>query len=185
MSNRDASPLSGPMKGIKILDIGTMIAAPLAAAALADQGADVIKVEAPGIGDLTRYVGASCNGVSTIFQGVNRGKRSIALNLKSEDGVAILHRMVKDVDVIIHNFRPGVPERLRVDYATLSKINPNVIYVSVSGFGPTGPMSSKAAYDNVVQTFAGVAMSQKDAQTGEPASEQLQPTSSRAMNGTT
>jgi crotonobetainyl-CoA:carnitine CoA-transferase CaiB-like acyl-CoA transferase len=121
MSHQDASPACGPLSGIRILDIGTMIAAPLAAGALADQGADVIKVEAPGIGDLTRYVGASCNGVSTIFQGVNRGKRSIAVNLKSAAGVAILHRLAKDVDVVIHNFRPGVPERLGVDYATLSR----------------------------------------------------------------
>lgn len=172
MNNQDASPACGPLKGIRILDIGTMIAAPLAAGALADQGADVIKVEAPGIGDLTRYVGASCNGVSSIFQGVNRGKRSIAVNLKSESGVAILHRLAKDVDVVIHNFRPGVPERLGVDYATLSQINPEIIYVSVSGFGREGPMSRKAAYDNVVQAFAGIAMSQKGALTGEPAQYQ-------------
>ncbi|MBK6740784.1 MAG: CoA transferase [Haliea sp.] len=172
MSHQDASPACGPLSGIRILDIGTMIAAPLAAGALADQGADVIKVEAPGIGDLTRYVGASCNGVSTIFQGVNRGKRSIAVNLKSAAGAAILHRLARDVDVVIHNFRPGVPERLGVDYATLSQINPEIIYVSVSGFGHAGPMSGKAAYDNVVQAFAGVAMSQKDAQTGEPAQYQ-------------
>jgi crotonobetainyl-CoA:carnitine CoA-transferase CaiB-like acyl-CoA transferase len=171
MSEQDDSP-SGPLRGVRVLDIGTMIAAPLAAGTLADQGAAVIKVEVPGIGDLTRYVGASCNGVSTIFQGVNRGKRSMALNLKSEAGVAILHRVVKDVDVVIHNFRPGVPERLGADYATLSKINPELIYVSVSGFGREGPMAEKAAYDNVVQAFAGVAMSQKDAQTGEPAQYQ-------------
>ncbi|MBK6739890.1 MAG: CoA transferase [Haliea sp.] len=150
MSHQDASPACGPLSGIRILDIGTMIAAPLAAGALADPRAlSVIKVEAPGIGDLTRYVGASCNGVSTIFQGVNRGKRSIAVNLKSAAGVAILHRLAKDVDVVIHNFRPGVPERLGVDYATLSQINPEIIYVSVSGFGHAGPMSGKAAYDNV------------------------------------
>ena len=162
------NPPAGPLQGIRILDIGTMVAAPLAAGILADQGAEVIKVETPGIGDLTRYVGATCNGVSAIFQGVNRGKRSIAINLKTESGVAILHRMIADVDVILHNFRPGAPERLRVDYATLSALNPELVYVSITGFGHKGPMSHKAAYDNVVQAFAGVAMGQKDAQTGEP-----------------
>ncbi|CAA0114388.1 Acetyl-CoA:oxalate CoA-transferase [Halioglobus japonicus] len=165
----DKATPNGPLHGIKVLDIGSMVAAPLAAGILADQGAEVIKVETPGIGDLTRYVGATCNGVSSIFQGVNRGKRSIAIDLKSESGVEILHRMVREVDVIIHNFRPGVADRLQADYSTLSAINPELIYVSVSGFGHEGPMAQKAAYDNVVQAFAGVAMSQRDAQTGEPA----------------
>lgn len=163
---------SGPLQGIRILDIGSMIAAPLAAGVLADQGAEVIKVETPGIGDLTRYVGATCNGVSAIFQGVNRGKRSIAIDLKSAAGTEILHRMIQEVDVIIHNFRPGVAARLQADYTTLSAINPHLIYVSVSGFGHEGPMSQKAAYDNVVQAFTGVAMSQRDAQSGEPSQYQ-------------
>ncbi len=166
------NPSSGPLQGIKILDIGSMIAAPLAAGILADQGAEVIKVEQPGIGDLTRYVGATCNGVSAIFQGVNRGKHSIAIDLKSQAGVEILHRMIAEVDVLIHNFRPGVVEKLQADYATLSAINPNLIYVSVSGFGHEGPMSKKAAYDNVVQAFTGVAMSQINSHDGEPAQYQ-------------
>ena len=167
-----ASAASGPMRGIKVLDIGTMIAAPLAGGVLADQGAEVIKVEAPGLGDLMRYVGANCNGVGAMYQNVNRGKRSIALNLKAEEGVKILHRMVEETDVIIHNFRPGVAQRLQADYATLSAINPQLIYLSVTGFGHEGPMSNKAAYDNVVQTFAGVAMSQTDPRVGEPSQYQ-------------
>lgn len=168
MTINDNSQASGPLQGIKVLDIGTMLAAPLAAGVLGDQGADVIKVEPPGIGDLMRYMGATLNGVSAIFQGVNRGKRSLALNLKSEQGLAVLHRMITEVDVIIHNFRPGVAEKLGVDYATLSAINPQLIYLSVTGFGHTGPMSKKAAYDNVIQAFAGVALSQADVETGEP-----------------
>ena len=166
------STSSGPLQGIRILDIGSMIAAPLAAGILADQGAEVIKVEPPGIGDLTRYVGATCKGVSAIFQGVNRGKQSIAIDLKSEAGVEILHRMIGEVDVIIHNFRPGVAEKLQADYTTLSGINPDLIYVSVSGFGHEGPMAQKAAYDNVVQAFTGVAMSQTNRHDGEPAQYQ-------------
>lgn len=162
----------GPMSGIKVLDIGTMIAAPLAGGVLADQGAEVIKVETPGLGDLMRYVGANCNGVGAMYQNVNRGKRSIALNLKTQEGIEVLHRLVKQVDVIIHNFRPGVAERLQADYATLAALNPQLVYLSVTGFGHEGPMSKKAAYDNVVQTFAGVAMSQTDPRVGEPSQYQ-------------
>lgn len=173
MSNSDAvTNPTGPMRGIKVLDIGTMIAAPLAGGVLADQGAEVIKVETPGLGDLMRYVGANCNGVGALYQNVNRGKRSIALDLKAESGVEILHRLVAEVDVIIHNFRPGVAERLKADYATLSAINPELVYLSVTGFGHEGPMSKKAAYDNVVQVFAGVAMAQTDPRVGEPSQYQ-------------
>lgn len=173
MSDQDALDTSrGPLSGVRILDIGTMIAAPLAGGILADQGAEVIKVETPGIGDLMRYVGASCKGVGGLYQNVNRGKRSLALNLKSDGGVEVLHRLIEQVDVIIHNFRPGVAERLHADYATLSAINPGLIYLSVTGFGHAGPMAKKAAYDNVVQAFAGVAMTQTDRRSGEPSQYQ-------------
>lgn len=162
----------GPLSGVRILDIGTMIAAPLAAGILADQGARVIKVETPGIGDLMRYVGANCKGVGGMYQNVNRGKRCLALNLKNEGGVEVLHRMIREVDVIVHNFRPGVAARLRADYDTLSAINPDLIYLSVTGFGHEGPMAKKAAYDNVVQAFAGVSMTQIDKRIGEPSQYQ-------------
>lgn len=158
----------GPMAGIKVLDIGVMLAAPLAGGILADQGAEVIKVEAPGIGDVMRYIGATCNGVGAINQGVNRGKRSLALDLKTDEGLQIIHRLVAEADVLIHNFRPGVAEKLKVDYDTLRAINPELIYLSVTGFGHEGPMAQRAAYDNVVQAFAGVAMSQANVETGEP-----------------
>lgn len=158
----------GPMEGVKVLDIGVMLAAPLAAGILADQGAEVIKVEPPGIGDVMRYIGATCRGVGAINQGVNRGKRSLALDLKTEEGLEIVHRLAADADVLIHNFRPGVAEKLKVDYQTLRAINPGLIYLSVTGFGHEGPMAHRAAYDNVIQAFTGVAMSQADAETGEP-----------------
>lgn len=158
----------GPMEGVKVLDIGVMLAAPLAAGILADQGAEVIKVEPPGIGDVMRYIGATCRGVGAINQGVNRGKRSLALDLKTEEGLEIVHRLAADADVLIHNFRPGVAEKLKVDYQTLRTINPGLIYLSVTGFGHEGPMAHRAAYDNVIQAFTGVAMSQADAETGEP-----------------
>lgn len=160
--------IEGPLKGIKILDIGTMLAAPLAGSILADQGAEVIKVETPGLGDLMRYVGASCNGLSALWQMTNRGKRSLALNLKVKEGLDILYKLVEDTDVVLHNFRPGVSEKLGVDYKALKKVNPNIIYLSVTGFGDTGPYANRAAYDNVVQAFSGVAYSQADIETGEP-----------------
>lgn len=162
------SPTMGPMQGVKILDLGNMIAGPAAAGILADQGAEVIKVEPPGIGDVMRYLGACRGGVSGLFQNSNRGKRSLALNLKSAEAIEIIHRLIPSVDVVIHNFRRGVAERLGIDYESLKKANPDLIYLWINGFGAEGPMAAKAAFDNVIQAFAGVAQSQSDVETGEP-----------------
>lgn len=150
----------GPLEGIKILDIGSMLAAPWSTTLLADQGAQVIKIEPPGIGDVQRYVGAMRNGFSGLHQAVNRGKRSLALDLKTDAGLAVVRKLVAQTDVITHNFRPGVPEKLHIDYDTLRAINPRLIYLSVTGFGHEGPMAGRAAYDNVIQAFTGVAMNQ-------------------------
>ncbi len=158
----------GPMAGVRILDIGSMLAAPWSTTLLADQGADVIKIEPPGLGDVQRYLGAVRNGFSALHQAVNHGKRSLALDLKQPDALAAVHKLVAETDVVAHNFRPGVAERLGVDYATLAAINPELVYLSVTGFGHEGPLAGKAAYDNVIQAFAGVAMSQADTSTGEP-----------------
>ena len=152
----------GPMQGVRVLDLGNMIAGPAAASILSDQGAQVIKVEPTGIGDVMRYLGSSRGGVSTLFHNSNRGKRSLALDLKSDKAIAIIHRLVERSDVVLHNFRIGVDERLGVDYASLSKINPQLIYLWVNGFGATGPMVGNAAYDSVIQAFSGVAQSQAD-----------------------
>ncbi|MFK7732208.1 MAG: CaiB/BaiF CoA transferase family protein, partial [Pseudomonadales bacterium] len=132
------------------------------------QGADVIKVEPPGIGDVMRYVGSSCNGISGLYHATNRGKRSLTLNLKAKEGIDVINRLVATADVVAHNFRPGVAERLGIDYESLKKHNPELIYLSVCGFGDRGPFSHKAAYDNVIQAFAGVAQSQANQETGEP-----------------
>jgi crotonobetainyl-CoA:carnitine CoA-transferase CaiB-like acyl-CoA transferase len=160
--------MSGPMAGIRVLDLGAMIAGPAAATILADQGADVIKIEPAGVGDLMRYLGAMRNGVSSLFHNCNRGKRSLALNLKSAAGVKLLKQLVRSADVVVENFRPGVTERLGIDYQSLRAENPAIIYLSVSGFGDQGPLAGKSAYDNVIQTFAGVAQSQADRDSGEP-----------------
>ncbi|MGI9288422.1 MAG: CaiB/BaiF CoA transferase family protein [Pseudomonadales bacterium] len=159
---------TGPLRGIKIIDLSTAIAAPFAVAMLADQGADVIKVESPGFGDIARYIGASRNGMGAMFQMSNRGKRGMALNLKEERGIEILKSLAEDADVVIHNFRVGVVERLGISYADLSSNNPNLIYCSVYGYGHTGPYAHKRAYDNVIQCFSGVAHTQADVDTGEP-----------------
>ena len=159
---------AGPLAGVRILDLATAIAAPFATSLLADQGADVIKVESPGMGDILRFVGANRNGVSAIYNMTNRGKRALVLNLKVEEGVDILKRLVETSDVLIHNFRPGVVERLGIDYDSLRAVNPDLIYVSVYGFGHTGPAAGKRAYDNVIQAFSGLAYNQANPETGEP-----------------
>ncbi|MDX1734129.1 MAG: CoA transferase, partial [Halioglobus sp.] len=158
----------GPLAGIRILDIGSMLAAPWSTTLLGDQGAQVIKIEPPGLGDVQRYLGAMRNGVSALHQAVNRGKRSLALDLKQEQGLQVFYQLVADADVVAHNFRPGVAEKLGVGYDELARINPQLVYLSVSGFGHEGPMAGRPAYDNVIQAFAGVALSQADTQTGEP-----------------
>lgn len=163
-----SSPTQGPMSGVRVLDLGSMIAGPAAASILADQGADVIKVEPPGVGDVMRYLSATRGGVSGLFQNSNRGKRSIAVDLKSTEGMEVIRRLASRVDVVLHNFRNGVAERLGIDYESLRAENPDIIYLWVNGFGALGEMSGKAAFDNVIQAFAGVAQSQSDAKTGEP-----------------
>ena len=151
-----------------MLDLATAIAGPFAGSILADQGAEVIKVEAPGIGDILRYVGAHRNGVSALFHMTNRGKRSIALNLKTPKGIEILKRLAAEHDVLMHNFRHGVMERLGIDYEIMRRENPDLIYISVHGFGHAGPHADKRAYDNIIQAFAGLAYNQADTNTGEP-----------------
>jgi crotonobetainyl-CoA:carnitine CoA-transferase CaiB-like acyl-CoA transferase len=156
------------MQGIRVVDLGAMIAGPMATTVLCDQGADVIKVEPPGIGDVMRHLGATRNGISGLYHSTNRGKRSLAVDMKSPEGRAVVQDLASTADVVVQNFRPGVAERLGVDYETLSALNSRLVYLSVCGFGDRGPMAHKSAYDNVIQAFAGVAQSQADPKTGEP-----------------
>ena len=163
-----SNPANGPMQGVRVLDLGSMIAGPAAASILADQGADVIKVEPTGSGDVMRYLGATRGGVSGLYHACNRGKRSIALDMKTDEGRAVVHSLIDEVDVVLHNYRDGVAERLGIDYQTLSARNPDIIYLWVNGFGESGPMAGKPAYDSVIQAYTGVAQSQSDHKTGEP-----------------
>ena len=149
--------MAGPLDGVRVVDLSVMISGPLATMMLADQGAEVIKVESPGLGDLMRYLGSTRNGMGALFAMCNRGKRSVVLDLKSDDGRAALAALFADADVIVQNFRPGAMERLGFGYDTVRAMNPGVIYVSISGFGTTGPYSKKRVYDNVVQGYSGFA----------------------------
>lgn len=133
-----------------------MLAGPFCTALLAEMGAEVIKIEAPGRGDDSRQFLPFKNGESGLFMLVNKAKKSVTLDLKSPRGVEILHRLVRDADILVANFRPGADARLGADYATLKKINPALVQASISGFGQEGPLSRRPAYDIVAQAMSGL-----------------------------
>ena len=145
-----------PLAGIRVLDFSKVLAGPLCTQYLGDMGADVVKIEAKERGDDTRRWPPFEGEDGTIFLSVNRNKRSLALDLKSDAGRDIVARMVKTADVVIESFGPGVPERLGVDYAALSAINPGIIYSSISGYGSLGPRQKGKGYDVVLQAFSGM-----------------------------
>ncbi len=159
---------SGPLAGIKVLDLSTMISGPLAGMILADQGADVIKIESPGMGDMMRHIGTQKNGMTGIYALHNRGKKSLVVDLKHDDGKAVLHKLIEESDVLIQNFRPGAMERLGFSVDAVAAINPQLIYVSIAGFGEDGPDSGRRVYDNVIQATSGLASVQTDKITGTP-----------------
>jgi crotonobetainyl-CoA:carnitine CoA-transferase CaiB-like acyl-CoA transferase len=158
----------GPMQGLKVLDFSIALTGPYAASLLADQGAEVIKVERPGIGDIARFVGVMVNGMSALYLVCNRGKRSIALDLQTPEGVDIARRLAAEADVVIENFRPGVMERLGLGYEALRADNPDLVYASLSGFGDVGPYRDRSVYDTVMQAYGGIAANQADPDDGVP-----------------
>ena len=149
----------GPLTGVRVLDLSAYIAGPYGCSLLADQGADVIKVEPPD-GDNLRNYPSTLEAESRAFLGVNRSKRGVVLNLKRHEDRAALYRMAREADVLVHNFRPGVAERLGIGFATLSAMNARLIYCAVTGYGETGPMKDKAGYDQVLQTLTGMCVMQ-------------------------
>jgi crotonobetainyl-CoA:carnitine CoA-transferase CaiB-like acyl-CoA transferase len=157
----------GPLDGIRIVDLSIALSGPWAVGILADQGADVVKVEPPGIGDIGRWVGVAIGGVSAMAQIANRGKRSLAVNLRTDAGRDIVRQLAARADVFVQNFRPGVIERLGLGYDALAAQNPRLVYVSISGFGASGPYAHKSAYDPVVQAYGGLASVQAGV-SGEP-----------------
>jgi len=147
--------MSGPLSGFKIIDLSRVLSGPISTGLLADQGADVIKVEPPA-GDIIRQMGGG-KGLGPGFLTVNRGKRSISLDLKSSAGIDVVKQLVQDADVFVQNFRPGAIEGMGLGYDVLKAINPRLIYVSISGFGETGPYAHKRVYDPVIQALSGMA----------------------------
>lgn len=158
----------GPMRGVKVLDFSIALTGPYAGALLADQGAEVIKVERPGIGDIARWIGVAVNGMSALWVVCNRGKRSIAVDLQHEEGREIARTLLAETDVVIQNFRPGVMDQLGLGYEDARALNPGVVYASLSGFGAAGPYKDRSAYDTVIQAYAGFAANQADPADGVP-----------------
>ena len=146
----------GPLEGIRIIDLTSMLSGPWATMILADQGADVIKVEEPRQGDHTRSYGNRRNGFSASFLNLNRNKRSVAIDLKTPQGVDLVKRLAAGADVLVQNFRPGVVERLGLDEAAIRRSVPSIVYVSINGFGEKGPYAHKPVYDPIVQAFSGL-----------------------------
>ena len=157
----------GPLKGIKVIDLTAMVSGPVATMMLGDQGADVIKIE-PLQGELMRNVGTLHNGMTTSFLCSNRSKRSFTINLKKVKGINILKKLIKNSDVLVQNFRPGTMKRMGLSYEEVKKINKNIIYASISGFGETGPYAKQRVYDPVIQALSGLADIQRDQETNFP-----------------
>lgn len=156
--------MQGPLAGIKVLELSRTLAGPYCSMILGDLGAEIIKVEQPGIGDETRgYVPPSWGGESTYYLSLNRNKRGMTLNLKTPEGQEIVKKLVESSDVLIENFRTGTMEKFGLGYEILREINPRLVYSAVSGFGRTGPMKNDPAYDLLMQAFAGLM-----SVTGEP-----------------
>jgi crotonobetainyl-CoA:carnitine CoA-transferase CaiB-like acyl-CoA transferase len=160
--------MTKPMEGIRVLDLSIALTGPYAATLLADQGAEVIKLERPGIGDVARWIGVSVNGMSALFLMCNRGKRSIAVDLHRPEGRDIAMDLAARSDVVIQNFRPGVMDSLGLGYEAVRRQNPDVVYASLSGFGSVGPYRDRSAYDTVIQAYAGIATNQADPVDGIP-----------------
>jgi crotonobetainyl-CoA:carnitine CoA-transferase CaiB-like acyl-CoA transferase len=154
--------MPGALDGFRIIDLTQMVSGPMATMILADQGADVIKVEPPGYGDLTRALAGRHRGMSPAFAVINRNKRSVVIDLKTPRGLELMKRLVARADVFIQNFRPGAAERMGLGERSLREIKPDLVYVSISGFGESGPYVHKRTYDPVIQALSGLASIQGD-----------------------
>lgn len=147
--------MSKPLDGLRVIDLTRVLAGPYCTMLLADMGADVIKIENPVGGDDSRAFGPYKRGLSAYYMGLNRSKRSVTLNLKDEKGKEMLKSLVRGADVVVENYKPGTMDKLGLGYEVLRDINPKIIYAASSGFGQTGPYSSKAAYDLIIQGMSG------------------------------
>jgi len=158
----------GPLAGIRVIDLTSMLSGPWATMILADQGADVIKVEELGKGDHTRSLSNRHKGFSAQFLNLNRNKRSVTIDLKSSEGTDLLKRLSATADVFVQNFRPGVVERLGIDEAAIRAVAPHIVYASISGFGENGPYAKKPTYDPIIQALSGLTSVQGGSDTARP-----------------
>lgn len=156
MSNVTELPTPQPLNGVRVLDLSRVLAGPHCTAMLADLGAEVIKFEVPRHGDDSRHLGPFKDGESVYFGLINRGKRSVELDFKAPEDLQRFYQLVADADVVVENFRPGVTQRLGIDFDSMRRHNPKLIYASISGFGQNGPLSRRPAYDIVAQAMSGL-----------------------------
>lgn len=152
--------MPGPLSGFRVIDISEVISGPLTAMILADQGADVIKVEPPGYGEESRQLANYRAGMAALYANCNHGKRSIGIDLKNKEGLALFYELAKDTDVVVQNWRPGAAERLKVAEADLRKINPRLVYASITGYGDDGPYADRRGYDPIFQSLTGYVAAQ-------------------------
>lgn len=157
----------GPLTGVRVLDLTVIMAGPIATMMLADQGADVIKIEPPA-GDLLRKLGHKHQGMSGSFLSCNRSKRSLCVDIKTGDGLEVVRKLAATADVLVQNYRPGAIERMGLGEDVLRRLRPDIIYVSMSGFGESGPYAHQRVYDPVIQAVSGLADIQRDRETGQP-----------------
>lgn len=165
-----ALPTTGPLAGTRVLDLTWILSGPYCTMTLSDLGADVIKLERPPWGDVSRTTGPIVEGESGYFFSVNRGKRSVSIDLKSDEGRALFRDLVREVDVLAENFTPGAMEKLGLGYEALAELNPRLVYLAISGYGQTGPMRERPALDVIVQGAGGVMSI-----TGEPGGLPVRP----------
>ena len=159
--------MSGPLTGYRVVDLTTMVSGPVATMMLADQGADVIKVEPPG-GEYMRKTGVKHKGMPSGFLSCNRNKRSLSVDLKRPGGLEVVKKLVATADVLVQNFRPGAIERMGLGEDVVRSLQPKIIFVSISGFGEAGPYSKQRVYDPIIQAVSGLADIQRDRETGQP-----------------
>ena len=159
--------MSGPLTGYRGVDLTTMVSGPVATMMLADQGADVIKVEPPG-GEYMRKTGVKHKGMPSGFLSCNRNKRSLSVDLKRPGGLEVVKKLVATADVLVQNFRPGAIERMGLGEDVVRSLQPKIIFVSISGFGEAGPYSKQRVYDPIIQAVSGLADIQRDRETGQP-----------------
>lgn len=152
--------MPGPLSDYRVLELTSTVSGPMTAMMLADQGADVIKIEPPLLGDMARYLGSSREGMGAMFAVLNRNKRSLVLDLKAEADLVIFKELVASADVLLENYRPGVVKKLGIDYEALAQVNPRLIYASISGYGQHGPYKNRKVYDPLIQASSGTAQAQ-------------------------